>query len=137
MLIEPTLYCWDAVQYTPSMAPTVSNFPSIHCVDSSMRFKLTIDGKKINRFCSWVARRKTDERCAITGVSNTCALTCGTCSKCADSPLRLKFILDGTYIYIDLVHGLQEKIPRKDVLSVEYMMAVEQHVVLVPSLSPL
>lgn len=65
------------------------------CVDSTMRFRFDYKGKVIGRGCAWVSRKDTDERCAVEGIMETCPLTCGTCSSPADSPLRLKFDLDG------------------------------------------
>jgi len=71
---------------------------STTCVDSTMRFKVDFEGNKIARFCAWVARKDTAIRCDIPGINETCPSTCGTCSLCADSPLRLKFVLNDALV---------------------------------------
>merc|ERR1711915_614360 len=70
-------------------APTSSTTSS--CGDSTLRFKLTWNSKKITRGCDWVANKAAVQRCAVDGVSAMCSSTCGTCSTCADSNVRMKF----------------------------------------------
>ncbi len=50
-----------------------------NCEDSTVRFKVTMDGKKISRDCSWVASRSTSMRCNLPGVSDSCRSTCQKC----------------------------------------------------------
>lgn len=71
------------------------------CVDSDLRMKILINGNKKNRYCAWVARTNTEERCAIDTVSSHCPITCadygGNCS--IDSEARTKFTKDdGTQV---------------------------------------
>lgn len=71
------------------------------CVDSELRMKILINGNKKNRYCTWVARKDTEERCAIDTVSSHCPITCanygGDCS--IDSEARTKFTKDdGTQV---------------------------------------
>jgi len=72
------------------------------CEDSKMRLKVPDpnddQGRTIARYCVWVARKDTEERCALEGVSRSCPQTCGTCSECTDSTLRFKFLHDGVRI---------------------------------------
>lgn len=68
---------------SPTVAP-------VSCFDSSLRFKLTWNSKRITRGCSWVANKKTSARCAVEGVSAHCVYTCGTCDVCEDSSVRFK-----------------------------------------------
>jgi len=68
------------------------------CADSPLRFKVTKDNASITRFCVWVARMQTQNRCALPGVRETCPSTCGTCSISADSPLRFSFNFAGQRI---------------------------------------
>ena len=56
------------------------------------------EANRVARSCEWVARKNTDERCALDGVSNTCPKTCGTCVTCVDSTLRFKFVYNDVYI---------------------------------------
>ena len=59
------------------------------CEDSSIRFKVVKDGRKITRDCNWVKTRGTKSRCKLDGVKAICAKTCGTCtSLCTDSSVR-------------------------------------------------
>lgn len=64
-----------------------------NCADSPFRFQITRtwnqEPTKIAKFCLWVARKKTDRRCAIPGVRETCSLTCGACSSYVDSSLQV------------------------------------------------
>lgn len=60
------------------------------CVDSPNRFMVRLNERSIARSCEWIARKNSASRCLLAGVSATCASTCGTCSICADSPLRIK-----------------------------------------------
>lgn len=66
------------------------------CVDSSLRFRFLANGNDIFRECSWVARKLTTKRCGISGISDTCRQTCGTC--CVDSSERFSFTYNGTKI---------------------------------------
>ncbi len=49
------------------------------CGDSSVRFKVVKDGKRIARDCGWVENRQTLIRCGYEGVAETCAEVCNTC----------------------------------------------------------
>lgn len=65
------------------------------CADSALEFKVDLgNNEKDFKTCDWVAR-KPKTRCDFDGVKSTCPDTCGKCSRCKDSPLRLKFIKDG------------------------------------------
>jgi len=77
--------------------PTVgmSCIPGPGCEDSPSRFKFPKNGKLVTKSCEWAARKNTIERCAISGVGETCPLTCETCETCADSPLRIKISIEG------------------------------------------
>lgn len=72
---------------SPSTSGTTT---TSECADSSLRFKLTWNGRKITRGCDWVANKQTIMRCAADGVAAMCSDTCGTCSTCVDSDLRFK-----------------------------------------------
>jgi len=90
-------------------APVVANTPapavSTTCVDSSLRFKLQWNGRKITRNCFWVSNRATIQRCSVEGVSAACRDTCGgastSCSACEDTTLRLKLEWNGRIIHRD------------------------------------
>jgi hypothetical protein len=69
-----------AADGVPSHCPVACGTSCSPCIDASNRFRLTYDGKKISRDCSWVAKRSTKLRCAADGVTDTCRLTCGACS---------------------------------------------------------
>jgi len=73
----------------------------LNCTDSLLRFQFNRTTNQTNtkriKFCRWVARKKSDHRCAIPGVKETCALTCGTCSSYKDSPLPIRVKYDGKY----------------------------------------
>lgn len=73
-------------------------YSSSPCSDSPLRFRLTLNGKNRFRRCSWVAKKNTANRCRISGVSETCPDTCGSCSSCVDSPHRFKLTLKGKLI---------------------------------------
>jgi hypothetical protein len=83
---------------TPTKAPTAT--PTKACVDSPLRLKINRDGNQISRYCSWVAQKDTNNRCALDGVSAACPITCGTCSTCEDpvDSLRFKFTYNGSEI---------------------------------------
>ena len=49
------------------------------CVDSNVRFKVTLNGRKISRDCSWVSNKATIMRCKLFGVSDSCRSTCQKC----------------------------------------------------------
>mmetsp|Transcript_26278 Transcript_26278/g.39385 ORF Transcript_26278/g.39385 Transcript_26278/m.39385 type:complete len:1408 (+) Transcript_26278:130-4353(+) len=58
-----------------------------NCADSTLRFKILNKGIEQMRSCEWVGRRDTVARCTmIEGVSLTCPLTCGTCTRKTASP---------------------------------------------------
>ncbi len=50
------------------------------CQDSTLRLKIPWNGRLIMRDCTWVANRATIQRCAVPGVAEACAKTCGLCS---------------------------------------------------------
>ena len=49
------------------------------CVDSTNRFRLVWNGKKITRSCIWVKNKLTDKRCKAEGVAEACRETCAMC----------------------------------------------------------
>lgn len=68
------------------------------CVDSPLTFRIIVNGRRVYKYCAWVASEDTAIRCALKGVSETCLSTCKTCSMCNDSPLRFKvFIKSNKY----------------------------------------
>ncbi len=71
------------------------------CSDSSLRFKVNWNGKKITRDCVWVSNKATSKRCALEGVTNMCPDTCGACDICADSSARFKLTWNGKKIARD------------------------------------
>ena len=75
----------------PSSTPSITIQTS--CIDSTLRFKLKWQNKRITRDCIWVGGNKltTSKRCAVDGVAaHSCPLACGTCSSCVDSTVRFK-----------------------------------------------
>jgi len=70
---------------SPTLAP-VTITPT--CSDTTLRFKVKVNGKLRFKDCGWVRRQKN--HCNKRGVSAACPSACGTCSTCADSPLRFK-----------------------------------------------
>lgn len=88
---------WDMEETIDSWS---ADFRGDWCEDSTMRLKVFKDGKIIARYCEWVARKSTTERCALSGVAETCPRSCGVCAKlgCVDSPLRFNFAKDGKRI---------------------------------------
>ena len=62
-----------------NQCPSTCNRCSV-CADSTLRYQFEFNGRKITRDCSWVANRSTNIRCGVSGMENTCRLTCGTCS---------------------------------------------------------
>ncbi len=84
---EPAINPRDNPTASPTKAP---------CTDSNIRFKVQWNGKRVSRSCNWIANKLTNARCAIDGVSDICADTCGTCNNtCQDSTLRIKVTLNG------------------------------------------
>lgn len=49
------------------------------CIDSTARLKFRYKGRKMTRDCTWVATKKTVERCEIEGIAEACRETCGLC----------------------------------------------------------
>ena len=49
------------------------------CADSTVRFKVTWNDRKISRDCTWVANRATVMRCNLPGVADGCRSTCQKC----------------------------------------------------------
>ncbi len=77
--------------------PRITDFPSQYpsddepyysCADSSLRFKINFNGRRVARDCNWVGNKATRQRCAVDGVAQICAATCETCSECFDSSAR-------------------------------------------------
>jgi hypothetical protein len=84
---------------SPVEAPTPT---SSTCKDSTLRFKLVYNGKKISRDCGWVAKKSTNQRCAADGVPSHCPDTCGTsCSPCIDASNRFRLTYNGKKISRD------------------------------------
>lgn len=71
---------------TPILSPTVSN----DCVDSTLKFKVRVNGRNRFKNCNWV--KQNTARCSTNGVSESCPFSCGTCSNCVDSPLVIKVV---------------------------------------------
>jgi len=65
------------------------------CKDSSLRFRVRWNGNMKTRDCTWVSNKATIQRCNVDGVAAACSDTCGTCSTCADSTLRIKVPWNG------------------------------------------
>jgi hypothetical protein len=64
------------------------------CEDSTLRFKVENNGKKINRDCAWV--KKKPFRCNVIAGANThCPKTCDRCSVCEDATNKFKLFLNG------------------------------------------
>ncbi len=49
------------------------------CEDSTVRFKVGWNSKKIMRDCTWVGNKATVQRCNIDGVAEACPATCDRC----------------------------------------------------------
>ncbi len=90
LLIQANIffYQYDWIQQTIGYTDST---PRPSCNDSTLRFRLTYNGRKISRDCSWVANRSTTERCNVDGVAAICAESCGACDTCDDSTNRFKF----------------------------------------------
>lgn len=107
----------------PSLSPSAAPTPHAvlvlaNCVDSDLRLKIPkSDGTYMSRYCEWVRRRDTFTRCTMTGVSEACPQTCGTCLNCQDLPddVRFKFTYNDKYIGRNCEYiGRQEnKIPAR------------------------
>merc|ERR1712156_73758 len=74
---------YESSSTSPSASPSTSSSTSpsqapvddpLQCNDSTLKFK--IQGIKKLKTCSWVGKKKTDERCQIDGVKDTCPVTC-------------------------------------------------------------
>lgn len=69
------------------------------CSDSTSRFRVVFstDGtNKDTKSCEWVARKNTENRCAIPGIAETCRSTCGNC--CSDSLHEFSFIFNDNQV---------------------------------------
>jgi hypothetical protein len=75
---------------SPTSDPTPASPTVTSCSDSTLRFRLTWNDKKISRGCTWVANKSTNLRCAVEGVSEHCPNACSSCSTCKDSTVRFK-----------------------------------------------
>jgi hypothetical protein len=74
--------------------PTVTTPTSSTCEDSTLRFQIVNNGKKITRDCTWVSNKPY--RCNVIAGANThCPNTCGRCSICEDATNRFKVFLKG------------------------------------------
>jgi len=71
------------------------------CDNTSLRFKVAWNGKRIMRDCSWIGNKATIQRCKVEGVSAACPVTCDTCNTCADTSLRFKVAWNGKRIMRD------------------------------------
>lgn len=60
------------------------------CSDSSLRFRVNLNGKKRFRDCKWVAKKPI--RCMKPGVESACRLTCKQCSSCSDTSTVFKVV---------------------------------------------
>ena len=115
---SPSMYPTDRPSTTahPTNIPseTSSTTPSFECVDTTLRLKIEGTTKRIQRSCEWVARKDTPNRCSLSGVSESCPVTCGSCPSCTDpnSDIRFKFIYNGKNIKrsCDWVGRISEKI---------------------------
>jgi len=75
---------------SPTAAPVASPPTASSCSDSTLRFKVFINGRNRFKRCNWVKWNKN--RCNKTGASEACPQTCGTCSVCKDSTTAIKII---------------------------------------------
>ncbi len=50
------------------------------CTDSTVRFKVDWNGRRIARDCIWVSNKATVMRCKLAGVAGGCRSTCRKCS---------------------------------------------------------
>ena len=72
--------------------PCICRVPSGNgsCEDFPNPFKVQLSNGKFRfRTCDWVGGN-TAANCELDGVKATCPSTCGTCSTCEDSPLKLR-----------------------------------------------
>lgn len=83
---------------TLAPTPTPTSSGTSNCNDSSLKFKIQLNGRTRTRSCTWVAKKKTIQRCAKDDVSTHCAETCGSCSTCQDSIIRFKLPWNGRVI---------------------------------------
>ncbi len=65
---------------TPAPVGNPTPVTSCSCKDTTLRFKITWNGKLITRDCVWIGNRATIQRCNIEGVKEACPFTCGLCS---------------------------------------------------------
>lgn len=49
------------------------------CVDTPLRYRVSLNNRWRWKVCKWVRRAKRNARCKIPGVADTCRQTCGTC----------------------------------------------------------
>lgn len=82
---------------------TCSNCGS--CIDSSLKVKFIYKKKNYLRSCEWVGRKDVNNRCSVSGISDTCRSTCGSCTppptvtpSCFDSSYRFDVEKDGEVI---------------------------------------
>ena len=92
----PSLAPSELPSQMPSVVPSMQS--SDYCKDSTLRLKIPWNGGRVTRSCAWVANKQTTIRCNVEGVAQACRKTCGTCSICADSTLRLRIPWNGKNI---------------------------------------
>ena len=90
----PTTPITPSPTSSPTSSPTAPT-PTPSCKDSTLRLKIPWNGGRVTRSCTWVAKKQTLVRCAVDGVAQACRETCGTCSICEDSTLRLRIPWNG------------------------------------------
>ncbi len=79
---------------SPSAPTPTAPSPTGQCNDSSLRFRVKINGSFKMRDCTWASNRPF--RCrSIGGVASHCRDTCGQCSICDDANLKFKVQLNG------------------------------------------
>lgn len=89
---------------TPTAPTSTAPAPTEpECEDSSLKFRLIINGKRRRKDCVWASNRATTYRCGLDEIVETmCPETCGgTCSECVDSTGKFKFEYNGRRIARD------------------------------------
>lgn len=92
------MYAGNPVKFSQGVDGTnvTVNLP-LPCIDSVLPFKLTWNGKKTIKDCSWVGKNinKISKRCAADGISAHCSNTCKSCASCVDSTMKMQFFYNG------------------------------------------
>ena len=90
---SPTQSPTSSPTTSPSRAP-VDTPSNGSCQDFPNAFRVQLSNGKFRfRTCDWVGTN-TSAHCELNGVKATCPSTCGTCSTCEDSPLKLRVYIN-------------------------------------------